>query len=240
MLRVIVPLLLVVSCARAEVVDPLALLDRWLDVIGKQTSVRFEAETRVDGEHARGTKYRGVRSVDQTTRVRWDVTAHNEAPIGSSDYHWQRFGQYDMYLQHPDLVLPAGKTFAHIDPTAIIGWGNRYNLDLARNEDDLDPAQLLRGIDRSTARLVEHFGRRYVFDGSGAPRSGGGDPSTVRLTVLLDEQDRVVRVDRTRPTVDRRVEQHMAVYSDWGTAPAVERPEAGTVAKAAEVVVRER
>lgn len=239
-MRLALSLLLVLAGCAAAPADPVALLDQWLDTVREQESVRFSVEIRVEGDDPRRRTFAGVMHVDRNggAVTQQDVTAHVEQRYGVTDYRAVSLDQ-DVYLQHDDLTLPPGKAFARLDTRGTIWvWNYLTNLTLAQN--DYHPGNVFRDLDRATIRLVSHDGNRYEFSAGGVPHSGSYVKGGVRLVVHVDDEDRVVRVERSGPSVGRQQESGVAEYSQWGTAPAVLRPVDPSVAKPAEVVVRER
>jgi hypothetical protein len=239
-MRLALPLLLVLTACAPAPADPVALLDQWLDTIRRQESVRFNVEIKVEGKDPRRRTFAGVQHINRSggATTQRDVTAHTENRYGVRDYRAVTLDDYT-YLQHDELTLPPGKTFAVLE-TKGASWTWNYLTDLSLNENDYHPGSVFGDLDRGTLRLVEHSGNRFVFGAGGVPHSGSYVNGDVRLVVEVDDEDRVVRAERSGPSVDRQREHRIAEYSQWGTAPDVLRPAQETVAKPAEVVVRER
>ncbi|HEX8867939.1 MAG TPA: hypothetical protein VF821_19930 [Lentzea sp.] len=237
-MRLALSLLLVLTACSTAPADPKALLDQWLDVIRWQKSVRFTVEIEVEGTDPRRRTFAGVQHVNTgggATEQR-DVTGHLEQRYGTTDYRALTLGN-DVYLQHNDLTLPPGKTFARLE-TQGASWTWNYLTNLSLNENDYHPGSLFSDLDRDTLRLVEHHGNRYELSAGGVPHSGSYVHGDVRLVVEVDSENRVVRAERTGPSADRQQEHRVATYSQWGTAPDVLRPAEQTVAKPAEVTVK--
>ena len=239
-MRLALSLLLVLSGCAAAPADPVALLDQWLDTVREQESVRFNVEITVEGNDPRRRTFAGVLHVNTNggAVTQQDVTAHMQQRYGVTDYRAVSLDQ-DVYLQHNDFTLPPGKTFARLETQGTI-WVWRYLTNLSLAETDYHPGNLFRDLDRDTIRLVSHDDNRYEFSAGGVPHSGSYVQGDVRLVVHVDDEDRVVRAERSGPSVDRQQERSVAEYSQWGTAPDVLRPVDQSVAKPAEVVVRER
>ncbi|WP_086661127.1 hypothetical protein [Lentzea kentuckyensis] len=239
-MRLALSLLLVLAGCTAAPADPVALLGRWLDTIREQESVRFKVEIEVEGDDPRRRTFAGVMHVNRNggAVAQQDVTAHVQQRYGVTDYRAVSLDQ-DVYLQHDDLTLPPGKTFARLE-TQGMSWCWNYLTDLSLAEIDYHPGNVFRDLDRETIRLVAHDDNRFEFSAGGTPHSGSYVQGDVRLVVLVDDEDRVVRAERSGPSVDRQRERSVAEYSQWGTAADVLRPVDPSVAKAAEVVVHER
>lgn len=239
-MRLALSLLLVLAGCAGAPADPVALLDQWLDTIREQESVRFNVEIKVEGNDPRRRTFAGVLHVNRNdgTVTQQDVTAHMQQRYGVTDYRAVRFDQ-GVYLQHNDLTLPPGKTFARLE-TQGVSWVWNYRTNLTLTEIDYHPGNVFHDLDRGTIRLVLHDDNRYEFSAGGVPHSGSYVQGDVRLVVVVDDEDRVVRAERSGPSVDRQQERSVAEYSQWGTAPDVLRPVDQSVAKPAEVVVRER
>ncbi|MGW6930515.1 hypothetical protein ACWGE0_10655 [Lentzea sp. NPDC054927] len=239
-MRLALSLLLVLAACAPAPADPVALLDEWLDVVRRQESVRFTVEIKVEGKDPRRRTYAGVQHINTGggATTQRDLIAHFESRWGVTDYRALILDD-DTYLQHNELTLPPGKTFALLD-TQGATWTWSYLTDLSLNENDYHPGSVFGDLDRGTLRLVEHTGNRYVFSAGGVPHSGSYVNGDVRLVVDVDDDGRVVRAERSGPSVDRQQEHRVAEYSQWGTAPDVLRPAQETVAKPAEVSVRER
>ncbi|MEU0880242.1 hypothetical protein ABZ345_16700 [Lentzea sp. NPDC005914] len=239
-MRLVLSLLLVLTACSSAPADPKTLLDQWLDVIRRQKSVRFNVEIKAEGNDPWRRTFAGVQHVNLGGGAieQRDVTAHTEYRYGVTDYRAVVLGN-DTYLQHDELTLPPGKTFAVLE-TQGASWTWNYLTNLSLNENDYHPGSVFGDLDRDTLRLIEHTGDRYVFSAGGVPHSGSYVNGDVRLVVEVDDDDRVVKAERTGPSADRQQEHRIASYSQWGTAPDVLRPAAETVAKPAEVVVRGR
>lgn len=236
----LVLLLALTACGTPPPVDPVAMLDQWSHSARFQESVRFNVEIRVDGHDPRRRTFAGVQHIDLAAgaTTKREVRAHFEDRHGVTDYLAVVLGN-DTYLQHTDLMLPAGKAMAHLDLQGG-AWVGPYLSNLSINERDYHPGNLFSGIDRKTVRLVQRARNQWVFNAGGVPHSGGYHEGQVRLVVDLDDDGRVVRVEQSGPSADRQQEHFTAFYSQWGTAPDVLRPAQETVAKPAEVVARER
>lgn len=239
-MRLALSLLLVLAACAPAPADPVALLDRWLDVIRRQKSVRFNVEIKIEGNDPRRRAYAGVQHINTSGGVttQRELTAQFESKYGNSEYHAVIL-DHDTYLRYDELVLPPGKTFAALDLQGA-NWTASYLTNLSLNESDYHPGSVFGDLDRDTLRLVEHDDNRYVFGAGGAPHSGSYVQGEVRLVVEVDDGDRVVKAERNGPSHDRQQERRIAEYSQWGTAPDVLRPPQETVAKPAEVVVRKR
>ncbi|MET9626834.1 hypothetical protein ABZX92_05155 [Lentzea sp. NPDC006480] len=239
-MRLALSLLLVLTACATVPADPKALLDQWLDVVRRQQSVRFNVEIKVEGNDPRRRTYAGVQHINTGGGAveQKDVTAHAESRWGVTDYRAMILDR-DTYLQHNELTLPTGKSFAVLE-TQGASWTWHYLTSLSLNEQEYDPGSVFADLDRDTLRLVGHDGDRYEFSAGGVPHSGGYTQGEVRLVVEVDASDRVLKAERTGPSADRQQEHRIASYSQWGTAPDVLRPAAETVAKPAEVVVRGR
>ena len=233
MLRALSLLLVLTACA-AEPSDPRALLREWQWDSREQGSVRFDVKIEVEGEDPRRTSYAGVLHFGGGGATRQeDVTAHRESRWGSTDYRWLTVGD-DGYLQHSRLTLPPGRTFSRMGLNDA-PWVGPYARDLSLASQEYHPGNVFGDLDRDTLRLVEHEGGRYVFTAGGVPHSGGYARGDVRLVVEVDDEDRVVRVERSGPSADRQTERFTAVFSQWGTAPDVLPPPEQTVADPKEV-----
>ncbi|MFS8102293.1 hypothetical protein LFM09_34725 [Lentzea alba] len=236
-MRLALSLLLVLAACSSAPADPKVLLKQWLDAVRWQKSVRFNVEIKVEGRDPRRRTFAGVQHVNVSggATEQQDVTAHIENSYRVIDYRALTLG-HDTYLQHSDLTLPPGRTFAQMGVGGGV-WVGRFGVDLSLDERAYDPGSLFTSIDRDTLRLVEREDNRYVLSAGGVPHSGGYTKGEVRLVVVVDDEDRPLRVEQTAPTNDRQQEIRIAEYSQWGTAPDVLRPAAETVAKPSEVVV---
>ncbi|WP_439663618.1 hypothetical protein ACSHWB_20555 [Lentzea sp. HUAS TT2] len=238
-MRLALALLLVLTACSAEPADPAALFDTWKQAMQRQASVRFDVKMDVEGRFPRKEAYAGVlHSSWMGGTTQQDVTAHAESRYGTTDYRWVSVKE-DGFLQHSDLTLPPGKEFSSMGLNDAL-WVGTLSVELSLAEQRYRPSGVFTGIDRGTVRLTEHDGDRYVFAAGGVPHSGGYTNGDVRLVVEVDDQDRVVRAERSTPTVDGQKENFTAVYSQWGTAPDVLRPPQETVAKPKEVVAQRR
>jgi hypothetical protein len=238
-MRLALSLLLVLAACSSTPADPVALLEEWRWGALKQGSVRFDVQIQVEGKDPRRQTYVGVHHVSSgggTTQE--DVTAHSENRFRTTDYRWVTVGD-DGYLQHSELTLPPGKTFTSMGLNDA-PWVGPYTRDLSMATKDYHPGNLFSDIDRDTLRLTGREGDRYVFNAGGVPYSGGYTNGDVRLVVEVDDENRVVRVERSAPSFDKQQERLTAVYSQWGTAPDVLRPPRETVAKPKEVVAQRR
>jgi hypothetical protein len=239
-MRLAVSLLLVLAACAPAPADPVALLDGWLATIRKQKSMRFNVEIKIEGNDPRQRTFAGVMHIDTGGGAvsQQDVTGHLQQRYGVTDYRAVSLDQ-DIYLQHNDLTLPPGKTFAALEVQGT-SWVWHYLTNLSMSENDYHPSSVFSDLDRGTLRLVEHTDNRYEFSAGGVPHSGSYVNGDVRLVVVVDDEDRVVRAERSGPSFDRQRERRIAEYSQWGTAPDVLRPTRETVAKPADVVVRGR
>ncbi|SER99627.1 hypothetical protein [Lentzea albida] len=228
MLRAL-PLLLVLTACSPSPADPVALLREWRQTIQSQGSVRFDVTVE-----PRKRTFAGVLHVASGgATAQQDVTAHIEGEHRVVDYRSVRVGD-ESYLQHSALVLPPGRTFSGMGLNDA-PWVGPYASDLSLDERYYHPGNLFADVDRTTLRLTEHDGDRYVFTAGGVPRSGGYTIGEVRIVVQTDDEDRVVRIEQTTPSTDRRQQRLVAVYSQWGTAPDVLPPPRQTVAHPKEV-----
>ncbi len=236
-MRLALSLLLVLTACSPAPADPVALIEEWLDVIRDQPSVRFTVEIQVEGDDPRRTAYAGVRHVDPTggATAQQDVTAHSEGRHHVTDYRAVTLG-HDTYLQHSTLTMPPGKTFARMELNGTL-WAGTYLSHLSIDEQRYHPGSLFGDVDRKTVRLTERSGNRYVFAAGGVPHSGGYANGDVRLVVEVDDDNRVVGVERSAPSADRQRERFTASYGQWGTAPDVLRPPEENVADPREVKV---
>ncbi|RDI23800.1 hypothetical protein [Lentzea flaviverrucosa] len=238
-MRLALSLLLVLAACSATPADPVALLDGWRDAIGKQKSVRLDVKIDVEGKDPRKQTYAGVVHFSWMGGTpQWDVTAHVENRYRTTDYRSVSV-QHDDYLSHSDLTLPPGKEFSSMGLNDA-PWVGPLSVELSLAAKEYRPSGVFTGIDRKTVRLVEHDGDRYVFAAGGVPHSGGYTNGDVRLVVEVDDEDRVVRAERSTPSVDGQTERLTAVYSQWGTAPDVLRPPQEVVAKPKDVVAQRR
>jgi hypothetical protein len=236
----LVLLLALTACGTPPPVDPVAMLDQWSYSLRHHESVLFTVEIRVEGHDPRRRTFAGVQHTDlgAGATTKREVKAHFEDRHGVTDYLAVTVGN-DTYLRHTDFTLPPGKAMAHLDLQGG-AWVGPYLSSLAINEHDYHPGTLFGGIDRTTLRLVERTRNQWLFNAGGVPHSGGYSAGQVRLVVDLDDDGKVVRVEQSGPSADGQQEYFTAHYSQWGTAPDVLRPALETVAKPAEVVVRER
>ncbi|MET9227303.1 hypothetical protein [Lentzea sp. NPDC003310] len=244
MLRALALLLVLTACSAAPAgqvapADPVALLDGWRQGTGRQKSVRFDVRIEVVGKIPRKQSYTGVlHSSWMGGTLQEDVTAHYESRDGTTDSRSVSV-DHDRYLRHSDLTLPPGKEFSSMGLNDAL-WVGPLTTELTLASREYRPGSLFTKIDRKTVRLTGRDGDRYVFEAGGVPHSGSYANGDVRLVVEVDDEDRVVRVEQTTPTVDGQTEHLTAVYSQWGTAPDVPRPPAQTVAHPKEVKVDDR
>ncbi|MFD4639681.1 hypothetical protein ACFWN2_20370 [Lentzea sp. NPDC058436] len=228
MLRALTLLLVLTACSPAPP-DPAELLKEWRQTLQSQVSVRFD----VTIEPRRRTFAGVLHVVNGGATAQRDVTAHIESDHRTVDYRSVRVGD-ESYLQHSGLTLPPGRTFSGMGLNDA-PWVGPYTRDLSLDERYYHPGNLLSDVDRTTLRLTEHDGNRYVFTAGGVPHSGGFTNGEVRVVVETDDENRVVRVEQTTPSTDGRQQRLVAVYSQWGTAPDVLLPPRQTVAEPTEV-----
>jgi hypothetical protein len=240
MVRRLLPVLVLVSaCGRPADADPKALLETWRDAMLRTASVRMEVENQVEGRTGWKTSSTAVLHTATTgflgTTVASDIAVRHESQYGPSSFHVVKLEQGDeTYVEHDDLTLPAGKKFVRFDHGQQVLWMWQLDSQISISTKDLYPGSVFVDLDRDTLRLVEADGDRYVLTAGRGVESNPSTTGTVTITVWVDSDDRVTRAEQKSHDSSGNPSHKTTVLSDWGSAPAVERPSPDVVASLAE------